>query len=79
MRHSSLHSKDEHQPYDKSKKSHYHPDEDHYQRVYSALASKLDLESDDYADDPRYQRLLDGLSKKREFESVLEERHMQLE
>ena len=60
-------------------KKNFHSEEDQYLEAYKQLEKYIDLESDNYAKDPAFQKLLDGLAKKREFETVLEERKMQLE
>lgn len=39
----------------------------------------MDLEDDNYVNDPQYRKLIDGLEKKREFQTVINERKMQLE
>ena len=39
----------------------------------------MNLENEDYVNDPKFISLIDGLDKKREYETVINERRMQLQ
>lgn len=78
LKHSSVHVKEDHSPYNKTQKAQQLHEEDNLEEIYQEILKHVNIEDENYRADPVYQRFLDGLAKKREFESVLEERRMEL-
>jgi hypothetical protein len=64
--------------YDKPKKN-GHSEEDQYLEAYKQLAKYITLDDEQYLTDPKFLKLIDGLDRKREYETVINERKMQLE